>query len=540
MKEISGNIVNLIKKNIYPGKIKINNGKIKDIKKEDKNYKNYIIPGFVDSHIHIESSMLTPVEFSRIAAIHGTIGLVSDPHEIANVMGIKGIDFMIKNASKTPVKFYFGVPSCVPSSPFETTGCNLDSKIVKKLLKRNDIKFLAEFMNYPGLINKDPEVMEKIKAAKSVDKPIDGHAPGLSGEDLRKYIKSGISTDHECFTLKEAKEKISHGMKILIREGSAARNFDELVSLLENNWENCMFCSDDKHPDDLSKGHINLLVKRAVEKNIDPLKVLTASSFNPIKHYNLDIGLLQKGDSADFLIVDDLQNFNVLKTYIDGIEVAEKNNSNIKKVKTNIVNNFNIKCKKTDGFKIKCPSNKINIIEVKDGQLITEKKVDNPKIENGYAISDVDKDILKIVVVNRYKESKPSIGFIKNFGLKNGAIASSVAHDSHNIICVGVNDKEIYNAVNLIIENKGGICAVNKNKKIILPLPIAGIISDKDCNWVSKKYTELDSFAKHLGSKLQAPFMSLSFMGLTVIPKIKLSDKGLFDSEKFEFINTCM
>lgn len=539
MKDISGNIVNLVKQDIFPGTIKINNRKIIDIKKENKDYKNYIIPGFVDSHIHIESSMLTPVEFSRIAVIHGTIGLVSDPHEIANVLGIKGIDFMIENASKTPVKFYFGAPSCVPASPFENTGHSLDPEDVKKLLKRDEIKFLAEVMNYPGVVNSIPEVMAKINAAKSVGKPIDGHAPILTGEDLKKYINAGISTDHECFNLEGAKEKISYGMKILLREGSAARNFDELLSLLEDNWESCMFCSDDKHPDDLAKGHINLLVKRAIKNGIDPLKVLTAASLNPIKHYNLDIGLLQKGDSADFLIIDNLENINVLKTYIDGKEVATNGDSLIKISKPNIINNFNIKPKKPEDFRIKCPGNKINVIEVLDGQLITEKNVVSPRIEKSYVVSDVENDILKIAVVNRYKESKPSIGFIKNFGLKNGAIASSVAHDSHNIICVGVTDEDICNAVNLIIENKGGICAVNENKKMILPLPIAGIISDKDHDWVSNKYTELDKFAKQLGSKLKAPFMSLSFMGLSVIPKIKLSDKGLFDSEKFEFISVC-
>jgi adenine deaminase len=327
-------------------------------------------------------------------------------------------------------------------------------------------------------------------------------------------------------------------MKILLREGSAARNFDELLSLLEDNWENCMFCSDDKHPDDLAKGHINLLVKRAIKNGIDPIKVLTAASYNPIKHYNLDIGLLQKGDSADVLIVDNLENINVLKTYIDGIEVAANGTSRIKKIKPDIINNFNIKSKKSEDFRIKCSGDKINVIEVLDGQLITEKQIVDPNFEDDYVVSNVEEDILKIVVINRYKETKPSIGFIKNFGLKNGAIASSVAHDSHNIICVGVTDEDICNAVNLIIENKGGICVVN-DKKIILSLPIAGIISDKDHDWVSKKYTELDSFAKQLGSKLKAPFMSLSFMGLSVIPKIKLSDKGLFDSEKFEFISVC-
>jgi adenine deaminase len=534
---ISGNIVDIQNWDIFPGTIKINKGKITEITREKNEYKDFIIPGFVDAHVHIESSMLTPSEFARIAAVHGTVAIVSDPHEIANVLGINGVYYMLNNASKVPLKFCFGAPSCVPASPFETTGHALNNKDIEELLKNSKIGFLAEVMNYPGVINKDPDIMAKLNIAKNYSKPIDGHAPGLSGEDLRKYVSAGISTDHECFTLDEAYEKIKAGMKILIREGSAARNFDELYPLLEENWKSCMLCSDDKHPDDLVKGNINIMVKKAIVKGIDPLKVIAAASLNPITHYNLDVGLLRVGDPADFLVVNNLKYLNILETYINGNVVARKGKTLISKIKPKIKNNFKISTKKPSDFSIKARNEKINVIEVIEGQIVTEKSIEEPNISNGYVTSNPKKDLLKITVVNRYKKVKPSVAFIKNFGIKDGAIASSVAHDSHNIIAVGVSDKDICNAVNLIIKNKGGISAVSKNRKYLLPLPIAGIISNKEYNWVAKKYIEMNKAAKDLGCRLKAPYMTLSFMALPVIPKLKLSDKGLFDSEKFRFID---
>lgn len=536
-KEISGNIVDISNQDIFSGAIKIEKGKITEITRDNGEYKNYLISGFIDAHVHIESSMLTPSEFARIAVIHGTVAIVSDPHEIANVLGIDGVYYMMNDASKVPLKFCFGAPSCVPASPFETTGHTLDKKDIEELLRNPKIGYLAEVMNYPGVINNDPDVIAKINIAKTCSKPIDGHAPGLSGENLGKYISTGISTDHECLTLEEAREKVKLGMKILIREGSAARDFDELQPLLEDNRESCMLCSDDKHPDDLVKGHINLMVKKAIAREIDPLKVLSAASLNPVNHYNLEVGLLRIGDPADFLIVDNLKDLNVLETYINGIKVAGKGKSFIPRTKPEIKNNFNIGLKKPSDFAIKTETGKINVIVAVEGQLVTEKSKEKPKVSNGYAVSDVDRDILKIVVVNRYKEAKPSVAFIKNFGLKEGAIASSVAHDSHNIIAVGVSDEDICRAVNLIVKNKGGISAVGKNKEDVLPLPIAGIISDKEYGWVAKKYTEMKKTAKLLGSKLKAPYMTLSFMALPVIPRLKLSDKGLFDSEKNKFID---
>jgi adenine deaminase len=536
-KEISGNIVNIFDKEIYSGKIEINNGKIANITKDKNNYNDYIIPGFVDSHIHVESSMLTPSEFARIAVAHGTVAIVSDPHEIANVLGINGVYYMLENASKVPFKFCFGAPSCVPASPFESSGNKLDKKDVEELLSNPKIGFLAEVMNYPGVINDDPEVIDKINLAKKYSKPIDGHAPGLSGKDLKKYISKGISTDHECFTLNEAVEKIKMGMKILIREGSAARDLSELYTLLENKWESCMLCSDDKHPDDLIKGHINLIVKRAIGKGIDPLKVITAASLNPVNHYNLEVGLLRVDDPADFLVVDNLKDLNILRTYINGIIVAKNGKTYVKRTEPKIKNKFNIKFKKPHDFIIKAKKGKINVIKAIEGQLITEKVKEAPKISDNQVISDIERDILKITVVNRYNEAKPSVGFINNFGLKEGAISSSVAHDSHNIIAIGINDKDLCKAVNLNIKNKGGICAAGKGKEIILPLPIAGIISNRKYDWVSTRYLELNKMAKNLGCNLKAPFMTLSFMALPVIPKLKISDKGLFDSEFFKFIN---
>lgn len=535
IKTVSGNVVDVLKSKVYPATLKISNDKIIDITRESKKYDNYIIPGFVDSHIHIESSMLVPSEFARIAVTHGTVATISDPHEIANVLGVEGVKYMIENAKKTSVKIYFCAPSCVPASPFETSGAILNSEQVEDLLRLERIKCLGEVMNFPGVINNDPNVTKKIAIAKKYSKQIDGHAPGLRGKDLEKYVSAGISTDHECFSKEEALEKIKLGMKIQIREGSASKNFEELIPIVENHYESCMFCSDDKHPDDLVKGHINDLVKRALNKGIDVMKILRVACINPVLHYKLDVGLLQKGDYADFLVVDNLNDFNVLKTYINGKIIAEECKSLISKIYSEAVNKFKTGKKEVKDFMLPYKEDKIKVIKVIEDQLITDKIIETPKIIDGNVVSDVKKDVLKIAVVNRYKESDVSIGFVKNFGLKEGAIASSVAHDSHNIIAVGVNDEDICKAVNLIIENKGGISIASKNTELILPLPIAGIMSDEDYSKIAEKYTKIDSLAKSFGSKLHAPFMTLSFMALLVIPKLKLSDKGLFDGEKFEF-----
>jgi adenine deaminase len=537
---VQGNIVDLDNKRIFKGEVEVEKGKILEIREAHHNQENFILPGFVDAHIHIESSMLVPSEFAKIAVLHGTVATVSDPHEIANVLGVKGVDFMIENGKKVPLKFNFGAPSCVPATSFESAGAIIDAADIKLMMENRDIKYLAEMMNYPGVLFDDAEVLAKIQHAKNNNKPIDGHAPGLRGEDATKYIAAGISTDHECFSYDEALEKLQKGMKVLIREGSAAKNFEALIDLLPEYFENIMFCSDDKHPDDLLLGHINQLCERAVVKGIDVFKVLQVACVNPVKHYNLEVGLLQKGDAADFILVDNLKNFNVLETYINGELVAKNGKSFVKSVPFEVLNNFNTDKKKVADFRFESSANKIRVIEALDGELVTNQMEADALIVDRNLVSNIATDVLKMTVVNRYKNEVPAIAFIKNFGIKEGAIASSVGHDSHNIIAIGVSDEDICKAVNLIIENSGGVCAVNASEEKIVSLPVAGIMSDLSAEEIGKSYAELDTMAKQMGSKLRAPYMSLSFMALLVIPSLKLSDKGLFDGTSFQYTSVEM
>jgi adenine deaminase len=535
--QIQGQIVDIVNRRIYSGEITVENGKITSVSEKEHRIKNYILPGFIDAHIHIESSMLVPSEFAKLAVLHGTVATISDPHEIANVLGADGVYYMIENSKKVPLKFHFGAPSCVPATSFETAGAIIDSNGIKELLASPDIYYLAEMMNYPGVLFDDPEVLKKIEWAKYFNKPVDGHAPGLRGEPVKKYIGAGISTDHECFTLDEAQEKLSLGMKVIIREGSAAKNFEALIDLLPEHFENMMFCSDDKHPDDLIVSHINALCARAVSKGIDVFKVLQVACLNPIPHYKMNVGQLRANDAADFIVVEDLKDFKVLQTYIDGELVAENGKSFVKNVDFETPNNFNVEAKAISDFEISGSAEKIRVIEALEGQLVTNEIHQRPLLTNGKIVSDVANDILKMAVVNRYQNTKPAIAFIKNFGLKKGAIASSVAHDCHNIVVVGTSDAEICNAVNLLIKNTGGICAVNGSEQKSLALPVAGIMSDKDGWETGKLYQEIDAMAKQLGSNLKAPFMTLSFMALLVIPDLKLSDKGLFSGNSFSFVD---
>lgn len=534
---IQGQIVDIVNRSIYSGEVTVENGKITSIIKKEHDVKNYILPGFIDAHIHIESSMLVPSEFAKLAVLHGTVATISDPHEIANVLGKEGVYYMIENSKKVPLKFHFGAPSCVPATSFETAGAIIDSEGIKELMASPDIYYLAEMMNYPGVLYDDEEVLKKIQWAKHFGKPIDGHAPGLRGEPVKKYIAAGITTDHECFTFDEAQEKLSLGMKVIIREGSAAKNFNALIDLLPEHYENMMFCSDDKHPDDLIVGHINLLCARALAKGMDVFKVLQAACVNPVYHYNMNVGLLKPNDAADFIVVEDLIDFKIIQTYIDGELVAEKGQSFVKHVPFETPNNFNITAKEVSDFEIPSTASTIRVIEALEGQLITNEIHHESLLENGKIVSDVKNDILKMAVVNRYQNTKPAVAFIKNFGLKKGAIASSVAHDCHNIVVVGTSDEEICNAVSLIIKNTGGICAVNGAENKSLALPVAGIISDKNGWETGKLYEEIDAMAKTLGSNLRAPFMTLSFMALLVIPDLKLSDKGLFSGNSFTFVD---
>ncbi len=541
---ITGNLVDIQSSRIYAATIHVDNGKILLIERKEDLEAGlpFILPGFTDSHIHIESSMLVPAAFARLAVVHGTVATVSDPHEIANVCGMEGVEFMIENGKTVPFKFNFGAPSCVPATIFETAGASLDANEVAALLEREEIRYLSEMMNFPGVLSGEEEVMKKIAAAHRLGKPVDGHAPGLRGEQARQYSAAGISTDHECFTKEEALDKLEQGMKVIIREGSAAKNFEALIDLLHDWPDQMMFCSDDKHPDSLVLGHINQLCARAVAKGIPLFHILKAACLNPVLHYRLDVGLLREGDPADFIEVKDLVQFDVSKTYINGQLVAANGESFINSSESAIVNHFSCSKKEPADFEIPAASSlsTIPVIEALDGQLITNKLFFEPLVQDGKIMSDTQRDLLKIVVVNRYRDAPVATGFIKNFQLKKGALASSVAHDSHNIVAVGVDDESICRAVNLVIESRGGVSAVCEAedgktwKEYILPLPVAGLMSNVDGYKVAADYTAIDIMSKkELGSTLTSPFMTLSFMALLVIPHLKLSDKGLFDGDGF-------
>ena len=540
--KIEANFVDIDKKEIYPACITIKDSHIISIEKTDKKYETFLLPGFVDAHIHIESSMLVPSEFASLAITHGTVATVSDPHEIANVLGVEGVEYMIRNAKESEFKCYFGASPCVPATPFETSGAVLSPKEIEELLQRDDIYYLSEVMNFPGVINNDADMMAKIALAQKYNKPIDGHAPALGGEDLQKYIDAGISTDHEAFTYEEAKEKLQKGMKIQIREGSAAKNYKALHPLIDEYFEDMMFCSDDKHPNDLLKGHINELVKRALKDGHNLFKVLCIASKNPIKHYNLDVGLLHVNDKADFIEVNNLEDFEVLRTFIDGKEIFSHSRSYLPEVKSLHVNNFHTSKKEIKAFEIEVECKQYRIIDALNNQLITKEEHQYLQSKDGIVQCDIEKDYLLISVTNRYENVAPALSFVHGFGLKSGAIASSVAHDSHNIIAVGCDAKSMALAVNAVIDSKGGVCVVDDKEDVeLLSLPIAGLMSDRSGEKVAKKYEHIESIVKNkLGSTLDAPFMTLSFMALLVIPDIKLSDKGLFDTNSFHFIGECV
>lgn len=538
--KISGNIVDIFNNEIYQGTIEIQNRKIKNIKRDNNVvYENYILPGLIDAHVHIESSLVAPSYFAAEAVKHGTVGVVADPHEIANVMGVKGIDFMIKNGKSVPFHFFFAAPSCVPATPFESSGAIINSDEIKKLLNKREIYALAEMMNFPGVIYEDEEVMKKIYAAIDMSKPIDGHAPLLSGKDLEKYVDAGISTDHECTNIEEAREKLKLGMKILIREGSAAKDFDTLWPLLLENPDKLMFCTDDLHPDHFINGHINKIVKKAIDNGVDPIIAIRVASVNAANHYHLPVGLLRINDPADMIVIDNFENFNVLQTLINGKLVYDNGKVNFEPKVKKLVNNFIINNITLDDLKIKADTDQILVMKAFDGSLLTEKLITSvTKDVNGFAIADQERDILKIVVLNRYSDNaKPSIGFINGFNLKNCAIGSSVAHDSHNIVVIGTDDNLILQAIKLIQNNKGGISFVSNDKSYILPLPIAGIMCNMEVKKAANDYEILNIYASEHGCQMLSPFMTLAFMSLLVIPHLKLSDKGLFDVDTFSFTN---
>ena len=536
--KISGNIVDVKNRETFAGTLYIENGKIQKIERTNETYSQYILPGFINAHVHIESSMLAPASFAHIAVKHGTVATVSDPHEIANVLGIEGIDYMIDSAAKTPLKIFFGAPSCVPATSFETAGANINADDIEKLMQRDDIWYLSEMMNFPGVIFQDKEVHQKLQNAQKQQKPIDGHAPFLVGDDLKKYADAGITTDHECVTIEEAKEKIGLGIKVQIREGSAAKNFEALHPLLAEHSDMLMLCTDDSHPNDLQKGFINTLVKRAIAYGYDLYDVLSTVSTNIVSHYHLPVGLLQEGDSADFIISKDLKDFEISATYINGECVFDGKETLFSIPQAAPINNFKrTKIKAEDiAFPLQ-KENNIKIIKAIDGDLTTDKLSYQIKEDTANFESELNEDILKIVVLSRYDNNPVQIAYINGFGMQSGAFASSIAHDSHNIIAVGTNDADLLAAINLLIENKGGIAYANASDKESLPLEIAGLMTTQSVEYVAEAYESISDKIKESGSKLKAPLMTAAFMSLLVIPKLKLGDKGLFDVEKFAFTN---
>jgi adenine deaminase len=558
---LTGNIVDVSGARIYPGTVHIRGGRIVRIEARQgaaatgnagaakptppevqglpgirvADGEPFLFPGFVDAHVHIESSMLTPAGFARLAVVHGTVATVSDPHEIANVLGMEGVRFMIDNGRTVPLKFHFGAPSCVPATPFESSGAVITPADIARLMKEDDIRYLSEMMNYPGVIHGDGEVMEKLRLAREAGKVVDGHIPGVTGGALERYVKAGITTDHECTTLEEAQEKIALGMKILIREGSAAKNFEALAGLLESHPEAVMFCSDDKHPDDLIRGHMDALIRRALKRGFDLFRVVRAVTLHPVTHYGLRNGLLREGDPADIAVVDNLSDFRVLSTYIDGRPVARNGKSLLPNRQGPKPNRFDCRPVDPEELRVEAAGRHIRLILARDGQLVTGSDCVEAKVSDGQAVADPQRDILKLVVMNRYRPAPPALAFIRGFGLRSGAIASTVAHDSHNIIAVGTSDEELAAAINLLVESRGGIALCDGRDRTVLPLPVAGIMTDADGHETARLYERIDRRAKALGSPLTAPFMTLSFMALLVIPELKLSDRGLFDGNAFEF-----
>jgi adenine deaminase len=537
---ITANVVDILGRRAYPAEVVVENGRITAISDSSARTTTYLLPGFIDAHVHIESSMLVPSEFARAAVVHGTVATVSDPHEIGNVLGVAGVQYMLENAAQVPFKFFFGAPSCVPATTFETAGAEITVAEVERLLDDPRILYLSEMMNFPGILHGDPACLAKVKAAHDRGKPVDGHAPGLRGEEAARYIAAGITTDHECFRKEEALDKVAAGCKISIREGSAARNFDALYALLGEYPGQTMLCSDDKHPDELLDGHINKLVRRAVERGIDLFAALRAACITPVEHYKLPVGQLRVGDAADFIEVDSLEGLNVIRTWVGGQLVAENGQTTIPRVEPMVVNNFTATKITPEEIEVSAPADsrmKLQVIEALDGQLITNRLEFPVQVINEAVHAQIELDILKLVVVNRYYQAPPAIAFIKNFGLKRGAMASSVAHDSHNVIAVGTNDVDIAAAVNLVMEAGGGLSAACAAEKVseVLPLPVAGLMATGTCEDVGHAYGKLDKLVKAWGSPLRAPYMTLSFMALLVIPALKLSDRGLFDGAKFEF-----
>lgn len=539
--KITGNIVSVEHHEIFAGEIHVEGNRIKKIvvlKKKPDPSMSYILPGFIDAHVHIESTMVTPQYFANHVVQFGTLGVVTDPHEISNVCGIEGFDYMYREGQKAPINIHFGIPSCVPATPFESSGAIFDPGAIEYLFNKYEAVALSEMMNFPGVVNGFPDVMKKLEIARKNNKVIDGHAPALRGQDLHTYIEAGISTDHEAFSYDEAKEKIKLGMMIQIREGSAARNFEALHELIAEYPDKVMFCTDDAHPDTLIQGHIDRIVKLAIKKGHSVFDVLKAASINTIQHYNLPIGQLKSRDYADFIVVNNLEELHVQESYLKGTQIFNRDKA-VKKIENNtVVNQFHVDPVNIEQFKLKDQGKPVRVIQALDGALITKKNSAQLPVKDGLVQSDLENDILKMVVVNRYqKVPELRIGFITGFNLKKGAFASSIAHDSHNLICVGTNDHDMLMALNTLIAEQGGISTSVERQCEVVPLPVAGLMANETIDNMAVKYKKLDQNVKKMGSKFEAPFMTLAFMSLLVIPSLKLGDKGLFDVDKFEFVD---
>ncbi len=534
MKKISGILVDPVARGKIPGTLIIDQGRIIGIHPDATVRGPFILPGLIDSHIHIESSMLTPAAFAQKAVCHGTVAVVADPHEIANVLGVPGIDFMIESGQQVPLKFYFGAPSCVPATAFENSGARLTAHDVKELLGRDDIFFLAEMMNFPGVIGQDQEVMAKLRAAAKMGKRVDGHAPGLRGPDLAIYVRAGISTDHESLSLEECYEKLALGMKIQLRQGSSARNLDDLHPLISSHAAQCMLCTDDLKPADLARGHINLLVKKALSLGHDLFDILQCACVNPVVHYQLGVGLLQKNDPADFIVVEDLDRMEVSATWINGEIVSAKGQPLFQAGQPRPINIFHAAPITAEQLQVSPRGSQIKVIEVTDGRIITGAGRHPVPADSTVVEADPQADLLKILVLNRYEPASPAIGFVRGFGLKHGAMASSIAHDSHNIIAVGVSDRDLARAVTLLRESGGGICFVNGDEEMRMKLPVAGLMGTGSCEEMAASCSLIEQKVRENGCLLQTPFMTLSFLALPVIPALKITDLGLFDGERFE------
>lgn len=535
---VRGQIIDVLKRRIFKGGILVKEGRIADIWEEDGVPNVYIMPGFIDSHIHIESSHLVPSEFAKVAISSGCVACLCDPHEIANVMGIDGVEFMIENGKKVDFKFYFGAPSCVPSSELEKSGARIGIEDVENLLRREEVKFLSEVMDVEGVLKKREEILRKIAIAKFFGKPIDGHAPLLSGKKLEDYIASGISTDHEIEGIDEAREKIEKGMKIIIRYGSLSKNLDTLLPLISEHPKKCMLGSDDKVPNELLDDYLNVAVRKAKRKGASIFDLLYVTSVIPVFHYKIDVGLLRVGDPADFIVVDDLENLTVLSTYICGKEVYSCGKVALCECEIPKINNFKAKKLKLDEIEVRKRGESVRVIGVKEGSLVTKSLVEYPKTEGHFVVADTQRDILKVVLVDRYKEEKSVVvGFVKGFGLKKGAIASSVSHDSHNLIGVGCDDNSLVEALNAIIEHDGGLSFYSQDKKLVLPLSVAGLMSDKGYNVVASTYEKLNKYVRDCGCTISHPYMALSFLSLGVIPELKITSFGLFDVLEQRFVD---